>query len=84
MPESSSGSNGAEEPHNPPSNGPVKRLNGTLIRKIIKLRSEGYELTDAVEMGTGLYNKRVHSATGFTPYELVFSDRWEDPDHVLD
>lgn len=71
-------------PHNPPSNGAVERLNGTLINEIIKLRSEGFELADAVEVGTSLYNNRTHSATGHSPYELVFGERREDPDLVLE
>jgi glutathione S-transferase len=71
-------------PHNPRSQGMVERANQSILNGIAKLRAEsGYGLEDARRMATKLYNSRVHKATGFSPYRLVFGKEQNEPDLVL-
>ncbi len=71
-------------PHNPRSNGKCERANQTLIKAITLLREDKFDLEDAVEVGVALYNNQVHTATGQTPYSLVFGRERNEPDLVLE
>ena len=71
-------------PHNPRSNGKCERANQTILKQITLLREDNFSLEDAVELGVALYNNQVHSATGQTPYSLVFGREKNEPDLVLE
>ena len=71
-------------PHNPRSNGKCERANQTLLKQIVLLREDKFSLEEAVELGVSLYNNQVHTATGQTPYSLVFGKAKNEPDLVVE
>jgi hypothetical protein len=69
-------------PHNLPNNGSAERANQSLLNQITRLLEEGFTLEESIELGAALYNNTVHTATGATPYSLVFGKPKNEPDLV--
>lgn len=60
-------------PYNPNSNSPVERLHSTLAEMIrIQRITDKEEPTNLMKYAIIAYNNTIHSATGFTPFELLF------------
>lgn len=60
-------------PYNPNSNSPVERLHSTLAEMIrIQRITDKSEPTNLMKYAIMTYNNTIHSATGFTPFELLF------------
>lgn len=60
-------------PNNPSSNGLIERLHSTIIEHIRLLKQTNNEpIKNLMNYAIIAYNNSIHSATGFTPLELVF------------
>ena len=62
-------------PHHPAGNGQTERFNATLCG-ILRTRCYG-QWDEKLPWAASAYNSSVHSATGFTPYELMFGSQPE-------
>ena len=60
--------------NNPNSNSPVERFHSTLIEKlrIIKIKNPKDLPSNLVITAVTIYNQSVHTATGYTPFELLY------------
>lgn len=57
------------------SNGQVEKTHATIIEiyNTNKLKFPNSDMNTAIELCVALYNNSIHSATGFTPNEIVFN-----------
>ena len=56
----------------PQANGVVERLHGTVKKRVDKLAMEGMNMDDAVRLLSTEIRSSPNSATGFTPFFLLF------------
>lgn len=61
-------------PQHHESNGPVERLNSTLVEhlRILREKDNNTDIITLMSYAVIAYNSTIHSSTNFTPYELVF------------
>ena len=71
-------------PQHPQSNGACEKVNQTVIEGLIRERQQsGTSSLLALGRVTFLYNGTKHQSTGFTPFEIVYGRKVNQPDIVL-
>jgi transposase InsO family protein len=62
--------------YHPQGNGACERVNGTLVRMLVKLVHETSQqhCDNAVAHAVFAYNSCVHESTGYTPFELMYGE----------
>ena len=54
------------------SNSPIERLHSTIIEKLRVLESSEANVLERMISAITIYNQSIHSATGFTPFSLIY------------
>ncbi len=70
-------------PYRPQSNGVLKRLHGTLKSMLSKAREIGVDWAKFLPLALYAIRQIAHSATGYSPHELVFGRRVTGPLDLL-